>query len=97
MHRFVTDGRPTSAQSHGGVRIDFYREELIKHQYCLRRQREYYSERAYASAEQALGRLLSQLDQLCLAKDAEQLLCHLLRQFDVVTNLSAWSDPKKVN
>jgi hypothetical protein len=96
MHRFVTDGRPTSAQL-PGVRIDFYREELIKHQYCLRRQREYYSARAYASAEQAVVRLLSNLDQLCLSQNAEQVLGQLLRQLDAVTNLSAWSDPKKVN
>jgi hypothetical protein len=96
MHRFVTDQRPSSAQPRG-FRIDFYREELIKHQRCLQRQREYYSERAYASAEQALTRLLSHLDQLCRSQDADRLMGHLLRQFDVVTNLSAWSDPKKVN
>jgi len=96
MHRFVTDQRPSSAHS-PGFRIDFYREELIKHQRCLQRQREYYSERAYASAEQALVRLLSRLDQVCRSRDAEQVMGHLLRQFDVVTNLSAWSDPKKVN
>jgi hypothetical protein len=96
MHRFVTDQRPTSAQPQG-LRIDFYRAELIKHQRCLRRQREFYSEGAYASAEQALTRLLSRLDQLCRMNDAERLMGHLLRQFDVVTNVSGWSDPKKVN
>ncbi len=96
MHPFVTDRRPSSAQPHG-FRMDFYRDELIKHQRCLRRQREYYSELAYTSAEQALARLLSQLDQLCRSKNADQVIGHLLRQFDVVTNLSAWSDPKKVN
>jgi hypothetical protein len=96
MHRFVTDRRPSSAL-HPGIQIDFYREELIKHQRCLRRQREYYSERAFSSAEQALARLLAHLDQLCRSKDAERLLGHLLRQFDAVTNLSAWSDPNKVN
>jgi len=96
MHCFVTDQRPSSAL-HPGFQIDFYRAELIKHQYCLRLQREYYSERAYSSAEQALGRLLACLDQLCRSKDAERLMGHLLRQFDVVTNLSAWTDPKKVN
>ena len=96
MHRFVTDQRPSSAQ-HPGFEIDFYREELIKHQRCLRRQREYYSERAFASVDQALSRLLSRLDQLCRSRDAERVIGHLLRQFDVVTNLSAWSDPKKVN
>jgi hypothetical protein len=96
MHRFVTDQRPSSAQPQG-LRIDFYREELIKHRHCLQRQREYYSEGAYSSAEQALTRLLSRLDQLCRSHDADRLMGQLLRQFDVVTNLSAWSDPKKVN
>lgn len=96
MHRFVTDRRPSSALPQG-LRIDFYREELIKHQRCLQCQREYYSERAFASAEQALARLLAHLDQLCRSRDADQLMGNLLRQFDVVTNLSAWSDPKKVN
>jgi len=96
MYRFVTDQRPSSVYPHG-LRMNFYREELIKHQRCLRRQREYYSERAYTSAEQALVRLLSRLDQLCRCDDADQVMGHLLRQFDVVTNLSAWSDPKKAN
>jgi hypothetical protein len=96
MHRFLTDQWPSSAQR-PGFQIDFYREELIKHQRCLQRQREYYSARAYASAEEALSRLLSRLDQLCRSKDADQLMGRLLRQFNTVTNLSAWSDPKKVN
>jgi len=96
MHRFVTHQRPSSAQPRG-IRIDFYREELIKHQRCLRSQREYYSERAYVSAEQALARLLARLEQLCRSQDADKLMGQLLRQFDLVTNLSAWSDPKHVN
>jgi hypothetical protein len=96
MHGFVTDQRPSSKLP-ASIQIDFYREELIRHQCCLRRQREYYSERAYRSAEWALDRLLDRLDQLCRSADADQLMGHLLRQFDIVTNLSAWSDPKKVN
>jgi len=96
MHRFVTELRPSSAP-HPGYRVNFYREELIKHQRCLRRQREYYSERAYASADQALSRLLVQLDRLCQCQDAERVISGLLRQFDVVTNLSAWSDPRRTN
>jgi hypothetical protein len=96
MHRVLTDQwLPTARRP--AIKNDFYREELIKHQRCLRRQREYYSERAYVSAEQALARLLARLDQLCRSKDADQLMVHLLRQLDLVTNLSAWSDPKQVN
>jgi hypothetical protein len=96
MHRVLTHQRPTRAK-HPGFEVDFYRDELIKHQHCLRRQREYYSERAYASADQALSRLLSRLDQLCRSEDAEQVMSHLLRQLEAVTHLSAWSDPKRVN
>lgn len=94
MHRFLTLPRPSSAQR---PYVEFYREELIKHRRCLEIQREYYSERAITRAEAALTRLIDQLDQLCRQKDADQVMGHLLRQFDVVTGLSAWSDPKKVN
>jgi hypothetical protein len=96
MHRVLTDQWPTSARR-PAFKNDFYREELIRHQRCLRRQREYYSERAYASAEQALSKLLAHLDQLCSSRDVDQLMVRVLRQFDTVTNLSAWSEPKKVN
>jgi hypothetical protein len=52
---------------------------------------------AYQSAEQALARLLSRLEYVCRSENAPQVMGHLLRQFDIVTNLSAWSDPKQVN
>ena len=94
MHRFLTLPRPSSLQR---PHVEFYREELIKHQRCLQIQREYYSERAITRAEAALTRLIDQLDQLCRQKDADQVMGRLLRQIDVVTGLSAWSDPKKVN
>ncbi len=96
MHRVVTGQWPPSAL-HPCVLVDFYRDELIKHQRCLRYQREYYSERAYTSAEQALLRLLANLDQVCQYKDADRLMVQLLKQFDVVTNLSAWSNLRTVN
>ena len=96
MHRFVTGQWPSSAL-HPLVLADFYREELIKHHRCLRYQREYYSERAYTSAEQALVRLLANLDQVCRCKNADRLMVHLLEQFDVVTNLSAWSNSRTAN
>jgi hypothetical protein len=96
MHCFMTDQRPSSTPP-SGIPIDFYRDELIRHQCCLRRQREYYSELAYQSAEQALARLLSRLEYVCRSENAPQVMGHLLRQFDIVTNLSAWSDPKQVN
>jgi hypothetical protein len=47
--------------------------------------------------EAALSRIMSQLDQLCSQQDAEKVIGRLLRQFDVLTGLSASSDPKKAH
>jgi len=96
MHRFLTDTRPLSAHRYT-VHVEFYREELIKHKRCLEIQREFFSGRAVDSAEDALNRLLGKLDRLCRQKDADLVMGHLLRQFDSVTGLSGWSDPKKAN
>ncbi|HSK10314.1 MAG TPA: hypothetical protein VK911_12120 [Vicinamibacterales bacterium] len=93
MDRFVALSGLPAAQPP----VDFYRDELVKHQHCLQRQREYYSERAITSAEAGLRRLMDRLDQVCRQKDADQVIGRLLRQLDVVTGLSAWSDPRKAN
>ena len=74
---------------------DFYREELLRHRRCLAYQREYYSERAITEVDAAIARILSRLEQLCSKDDADQLMSGLLRKFDSVTGLSAWSDPNK--
>lgn len=74
---------------------DFYREELLKHRQCLEQQREYYSEQAITEADAAIARILNQLENLCAKDDAPQVMSTLLRKFDVVTGLSAWSDPRK--
>jgi hypothetical protein len=95
MLRFLTDKRLISR--YGAPTLEFYREEFLKHRQCLERQREYYSERAIDNAEAALGRILAQLDELCAKQDGRELVSRLLRQFDTVTGLSAWSDPKKVH
>lgn len=42
-------------------------------------------------------RVMSQLDLLCTKADADMVVSRLLRQFDIVTGLSGWSDPKHVN
>ncbi len=78
-------------------RSDFYREEFLKHQQCLERQREYYSERVICEVEAAIQRILSELDQLCASQDADVVVSRLLRKIDVLTGLSAWSDPKKAH
>ena len=76
---------------------DFYREEFLKHHKCLQAQREYYSAQAIQSAEAALLKIIADLDRLSADENAEQKVAKLLREFDVVTGLSAWSDSHKVH
>jgi hypothetical protein len=76
---------------------EFYREEFIRHRQCLAQQREYFSERAISNADEALARVLGKLEQLCAKDDADQVIGRLLRTFNAVTGLSAWSDPKKLH
>lgn len=95
MPRFLTQ-KPSSVPLNT-ILTDFYREEFIKHQRCLERQREYYSERAITDAEAALTRIIGQLEQLSAKEDASQLVSQLLRKFDVVTGLSAWTDPRNTH
>ena len=47
--------------------------------------------------EAALTRIISQLDHLCAKNDADQVVSRLLRRFDIVTRLSAWTDPKTIH
>jgi len=91
MPRFVPDSRPISAQH---PIAEFYREEFLKHQRCLQRQRAYYSESAITDVEAALLKIINKLEQLATQDNAAQLIGSLLKQFDIVTGLSSWSDPK---
>jgi len=91
MPRFGTDSTPISAQH---PVTEFYREEFVKHHRCLQQQRDYYSEGAITDVEAALAKIISQLEKLSQQENAPQLVSNLLKQFDDVTGLSAWSDPK---
>jgi hypothetical protein len=93
MPPVAADSRPTSAQ----YVIEFYREEFVKHHRCLQEQRSYYSESAITDVEAALSRIINELEQLSSQEDAPQLVSSLLKKFDVVTGLSAWSDPKQTH
>jgi hypothetical protein len=95
MARIVSSGKLASAHVPGPA--DFYRQEFIKHRECLARQREYFSERAISTADEALAKVLGQLEQLCACDNAEQVISRLLRSFNAVTGLSAWSDPRKLH
>jgi hypothetical protein len=77
--------------------IEFYREEFLKHHQCLQEQREYFSEQAICGAERALQRVMADLETLSGKADADEVMARLLREFDIVTGLSAWSDPLKVH
>lgn len=94
MPRFVTDSRPISALH---PIQEFYREEFLKHHRCLQQQRPYFSEGAITDVEAALTRIMGQLDDLCSCADADQVVSSLLRKFDVLTGLSASSDPKQIH
>ena len=75
----------------------FYREEFIKHHQCLQAQREYYSAQAIQSVETALLKIIADLDHISSDINAEQTVAKLLREFDLVTGLSGWSDTNKVH
>jgi hypothetical protein len=94
MPRFATESRPFSGQH---PIIEFYREEFLKHHQCLQEQRPYYSEGAITGVEAAITKIISQLEHLSSKDNAPQLLGSLLKQFDVVTGLSTWSDPKQTH
>jgi type VI protein secretion system component VasF len=79
------------------VIADFYREEFLKRQAQLRLQREYYSERAVASAEAALDLILMRIETLCALDHADQLVSRLLRSIDAATGGLVAADPKKVH
>jgi hypothetical protein len=91
MPRFVTDSRPISALH---PITEFYRQEFARHHRCLLQQRSYFSERAITDVEAALSRIMSDLEQLCSKDDAGEVVSGLLKQIDVVTGLSAWTDPR---
>ena len=76
---------------------DFYREEFLKHHQCLQAQREYFSAQAIESAENALLKIIADLDRLSEDANSEQVVAQLLKEFDVVTGLSGWSDPAKAH
>jgi hypothetical protein len=96
ISRFLTDSRPPCDAELPSL-SNFYREEFLKCQRCLDQQREFYSEHAISEVEKALTRVMGQLDRLCTHADADKVVSRLLQQFDTVTRLSAWSDPRQIH
>ena len=91
MPRIAIDSRPISAEH---PITEFYRQEFIRHHRCLQQHRPYYSETAITDVEAALALIMGQLEHLCAKDNAGEVVSSLLKKFDVVTGLSAWSDPK---
>jgi hypothetical protein len=94
--RFLTDVPPPGTIAFRSP-SDFYREEFLKCRECLEAHREFYSADAISEAERALARAMSQLDRLCNAGDADQIVSDLLRRFDVLTKLIGWTDSRRVH
>jgi hypothetical protein len=40
---------------------------------------------------------MSQLDRLCAEDRADQVVSHLLREFDLATGRTTWTDPRQIN
>ena len=72
-----------------------FREEFLKHQKCSSSIAN--APTAQLQAEEALGRILQQMEDLCRRDDACEVVVQLLRQFDAVTKLSAFSEPRTFN
>jgi hypothetical protein len=47
--------------------------------------------------EQALKKVIAQLDRLCATAEADKVVSRLLQQFDILARLSAWSDPRQIH
>jgi hypothetical protein len=95
MPRFLTDARPSIV--YRCTLAEFYREEFRKHRRCLEAQRECYSECAIAEVEAALQQVMTELETICRQKNCNQVVSRLLKKFDILTGLSAWSDPKTLH
>ena len=90
----LVDARRSSVAA-DSILANFYREEFLKHQECLRRQRESYSECTITEMEAALCHVMARVDELCAqgGADVDLVVSRLLRTFDGVTKLSAWTEP----
>lgn len=97
MIRSLSRPHPASAPAPPDAIANFYREEFLKHLAFLRLQRGCFSEVACAKAEQALDRILADLDALCARQNACEVMSRLLASFDCVTGVSSLSERKDLH
>lgn len=88
MIRSLSRPHPASDPAPLNPIANFYREEFLKHLAILQTQRGCFSETACTRAEQALDRILVQLDALCARQNACEVMSRLLASFDCVTGAS---------
>jgi len=96
MPRFQIQERQ-SRVPHPATLADFYREEFLKYRRCLEAQRDCYSPCCIAKVEAALTHMMARLDTICHQQDCDQVVSRLLKKLDILTGLSAWSDPKTLH
>src|SRR5262249_38556535 len=99
-HLPIVAGRARAAFQPIGTctcRMDFFRQEFQRHHECLERQREDYSGGAIASAEQGLDGVRGARGAWSQREAADDGMGQVLRKLDVVTKLSAWSEPDNLH
>ena len=93
MSGFLTDARQR-ARTRPSASLISTAKNFSSTAAVSKQQRDCYSECAIAQVEAALTQVMSRLETLCRQQDCEQVVSQLLKQFDILTGLSAWSDPK---
>ncbi len=66
----------------------FYREEFLKHKQRLESQKDFYSEKTFQELDEALNKIISEMDNISRLEQFSELASHLLAKIDYITHLS---------
>ena len=66
---------------------NFYRVEFQRHRYRLNQHKNRYGEATFKEVDEALGRLLGELDHIVRLNNFEELAGQLLAKIDSITHL----------
>lgn len=87
--------RPVEPLPRVSLLAEFYREELQRCHRCLDSQRDCYSHHTVACVEDALGKVMAQLEVLCRQGTADRVVSGILDQFSHVTAArQTWADDR---
>jgi len=67
----------------------FYREEFVRHRSRLETQRSFFSEDTISEIEDALDKIIEEIDRISQVENFNELASHLLHRIDAVTTLSS--------